>query len=96
MGRIDGQFSHNVLIYRPDPEGEVRTVEAYMEWGGISQTLDELLHHGLGRFVVLRYQDAELAALAAERGHERMNSKPPIDPGTWMPRRPNPLRWFLA
>jgi hypothetical protein len=79
MGRIDSQFSHNVLV-RIDPDtGEASTVEAYLEVGALTQSLDDLLEHGLGRIVVLRHPDPELAARAAEAAYERVHRGRRID-----------------
>jgi len=78
MGRIDAQFSHNVLTYRPDPDGHVLTVEAYMEWGAITQTLHDVLEHQVGRVVVLRYNDEQFAGEAAAKAWDRIENGPKV------------------
>lgn len=77
MGRIDSQFSHNALIYVPE-KGRAKTVESYMQTGAISQSADRFLADELGRAVVIRHRDPELAARAAAAGHERVSRRPKI------------------
>ncbi|MEZ4319685.1 MAG: YiiX/YebB-like N1pC/P60 family cysteine hydrolase [Myxococcota bacterium] len=78
MGRIDGLFSHNMLVWR-DPLGAGHTVEAYLEQGALTQSLDDFLHHGLGRIVVLRYHDPAFAEEAARRAWSRVHDGEPMD-----------------
>lgn len=75
LGGIDSQFSHNALVY-VDPEGKAWTVEAYMEKGAIVQPVEDFLSGGLGRVVVLRHHDAELASRAAAAAWERVSGGP--------------------
>jgi hypothetical protein len=78
IGRIDSQFSHNAMVHvRPD--GTRWTVEAYLERGGLVQPLETFLEHGLGRVLVLRHDDAALAAEAARLAHDRIAHGDPID-----------------
>ncbi|MCB9670698.1 MAG: hypothetical protein H6734_14555 [Alphaproteobacteria bacterium] len=78
IGRIDSQFSHNAMIH-VDADGKVWTIEAYLEKGGLVQPLEDFLHHGLGRIVVLRHDDAALAAKASTLAYERVAHGDPID-----------------
>lgn len=71
MGEIDSQFSHNVLIY-VDPQDRAWTVEAYLEQGAIVQPLEDFLADHIGRIVVLRHTDAELATRAASAAYARI------------------------
>lgn len=78
IGRYDAQFSHNAMVHVAD-DGSKWTVEAYLERGALVQPLDDFLDHGLGRIVVLRHPDAELAGKAAKLGYERIANGDPID-----------------
>jgi hypothetical protein len=78
MGRVDSQFSHNVLVH-VDPQGRKWAVEAYLELGAIVEPLDEFLASGIERVVVLRHPDAALAARAGTLGYARIAKGPPID-----------------
>ncbi len=75
LGGVDSQFSHNALVW-VGPDGVAYTVEAYMEKGAIVQTVDAFLADGLGRVVLLRHRDPELAARAAEAAHRRVSEGP--------------------
>jgi hypothetical protein len=79
MGRLDSQFSHNVLIYVDPRNGKKHTVEAYLERGALTQPLDHLLEHGIERIVVLRHPDADLASRAAAAAYERIRHGRRID-----------------
>ena len=78
MGRIDSQFSHNVLVY-VDDQGRSWAVMAYLEYGALVQPMAEFLAHGVSRVVVMRHPDAELASQAAAAAYERVVDGPPID-----------------
>lgn len=77
MGQVDSQFSHNVVVH-VDDRGRAWTVEALMELGGITQTLEEFLPDRIGRVVVLRYHEPEVAARAAALAWERVHRGRPI------------------
>lgn len=64
IGDIDSQFSHLAIIHT-DAAGKHWVVEALIEEGATINSLDHTLHHGLGRCVVFRHKDPELAARAA-------------------------------
>jgi len=60
VGDVDSQFSH-VSIVAPDGEGKLVMVEALIEEGSIVSSLDDALAHGIGRAVLLRCRDRDLA-----------------------------------
>jgi hypothetical protein len=64
VGDIDSQFSH-IAIVHTDEQGRQWVVEALIEDGSVVNSLDDVLHHDLGRCVVLRHKDAALARRAA-------------------------------
>ena len=64
IGDVDSQFSH-VGIVHIDPDGQRWMVEALIEEGSVWSPLDNALNHGLGRAVLFRHRDAELAKRAA-------------------------------
>ena len=69
IGDVDSQFSHLAIIHT-DENGAQWVVESLIEEGGIINSLDSTLHHGLGRCVVLRHRDRALARRAAAQAHE--------------------------
>ncbi len=78
MGRVDSQFSHNVLVY-VDPAGRAWGVMAYLEEGSLVEPIDEFLADSIGRVVVLRHPDQALAEKAAKLAYARVVDGPPID-----------------
>ncbi len=78
IGRIDSQFSHNAMVH-VDEHGRKWTVEAYLEKGALVQPLEDFLGHGLGRIVVVRYDDPALAAKGAALAYDRVANGDPID-----------------
>ncbi len=73
IGDVDTQFSHIAIVYI-DPEGKPWVVEALIEDGSVVNTLEHVLDHGLGRAVLYRYRDADLAARAAKLAHDRIQA----------------------
>lgn len=69
VGDVDSQFSH-IAIVHTDEHGRQWVVESLIEEGAIISSLDDVLHHGLGRCVVLRHKDAVLARRAAAMAYE--------------------------
>jgi hypothetical protein len=69
IGNVDSQFSH-IAIVHTDENGVQWVVESLIEEGGIINPLDSTLHHGLGRCVVFRHKDRDLARRAAALIHE--------------------------
>ncbi len=69
IGDVDSQFSHIAIIHTDD-NGVQWVVESLIEEGAIINPLDAVLHHGLGRCVVLRHKDGALARRAAAGIHE--------------------------
>lgn len=65
IGDIDSQFSH-VGIVDVDGSGQPWMVEALIEDGSVAGPLEAALNHGLGRAVLFRHRDQELAAKAAQ------------------------------
>ncbi len=73
IGDVNSQFSHLAIIYT-DENGAQWVVESLIEEGGIINPLDAVLHHGLGRCVVLRHRDPVLARHAAALIHDVIRS----------------------
>ena len=73
IGDVDSQFSHIAIIYI-DPEGQNWVVEALIEDGSVINTLDHVLHHGLGRAVLYRSKDPVVAARAAKLAYDRIHA----------------------
>jgi hypothetical protein len=71
IGDVDTLFSHVAIVY-VDPAGKSWVVEALIEDGAVVNTLEHVLAHGLGRAVVYRCKDADLAARAAELIYNRI------------------------
>jgi hypothetical protein len=71
IGDVDTQFSHTAIVYI-DPQGEHWIVEALIEDGSVINSLTHVLDHGLGRAVLYRFKDAEIAAKAAKLAYERI------------------------
>lgn len=78
MGRVDSQFSHNVVVH-VDEHGRAWGVMAYLELGSVAMPMDEFLASGVSRVVVLRHPDAALAAKAGTAAYDRVVHGPPID-----------------
>jgi hypothetical protein len=73
IGDVDSQFSHIAIVYI-DPDGKHWMVEALIEDGAVINPLDSVLHHGLGRAVLYRSKDLDLAPRAAELAYKRVNA----------------------
>jgi len=69
IGDVDSQFSHLAIIHT-DANGKHWVVEALIEDGSVINSLSDVLHHGLGRCVLFRHRDKQLAARAAALIHE--------------------------
>lgn len=65
IGDIDSQFSH-VGIVHVDARGNASLVEALIEDGAVVTPLAEALDHGIGRAILFRHKDPDVAARAAE------------------------------
>ena len=65
IGDVDSQFSHAGIVYVDRRERQF-VVEALIEEGATWAPLSKVLGHDLGRAVVFRHPDAQLAAAAAE------------------------------
>lgn len=68
IGDIDSQFSHAYMVYI-DETGRHWAVEALIEVGACITPLKDTLAHGVGRAVLYRPHDANLAAKAAQLIH---------------------------
>jgi hypothetical protein len=73
IGDIDAQFSHLAILYIDENTGKKYTVEAHIEIGVKTFTLDEYLKDGKARAVLYRYPDAALAHRAAKLMFEEAN-----------------------
>lgn len=71
VGDVDSQFSHIAIVYI-DPDGKHWIVEALIEEGSVLHSLEHVLDHGLGRAVLYRHRDADLAARAAKLAYHRV------------------------
>lgn len=71
IGDVDSQFSHVAIVAR-NARGELVMVEAVIEDGAIVSPIEAALRHGLGRAVLFRHRDGELAERAAELIHEHV------------------------
>lgn len=65
IGDVDSQFSHACMVYI-DPRGRQYVIEALIEAGATINRLHSALRSDLGRAVVFRHRDADLAHKAAE------------------------------
>lgn len=64
IGDVDSQFSHLAIIHT-DANGKHWVVEALIEEGSVINPLSYTLQHGLGRCVLFRHRDSQVAARAA-------------------------------
>jgi hypothetical protein len=71
IGDVDSQFSH-VAMVATGSDGELVIVEALIEEGSIINSVEKALAHGLGRAVLFRHRNAELAKLASELIHDHV------------------------
>ena len=69
IGDVDSQFSH-ISIIHTDENGKQWAVESLIERGAIINSLDNALHHGLGRCAVFRHNNAAFARRAAAEIHD--------------------------
>jgi hypothetical protein len=65
IGDVDSQFSHLSIVAR-DPDGRHVMVEALIEEGSIVKPVGDALAHGVGRAILFRHREPELAEHAAE------------------------------
>ena len=68
IGDVDSQFSHLAIVH-VDKAGQASVVEALIEDGATINTLEHALDHGIGRAVLFRHRDSELARRAANAIH---------------------------
>jgi hypothetical protein len=71
IGDIDSQFSHLAIVH-VDAAGKPWVVEALIEDGAIVNPLEVSLAHGIGRAILFRYRDPQVAAAAAKFIHDRV------------------------
>ena len=69
IGDVDSQFSHLAIVHTDD-DGKHWVVEALIEEGSVINPLSYTLTHGLGRCVLFRHRDKQLAARAAALIHD--------------------------
>jgi Permuted papain-like amidase enzyme, YaeF/YiiX, C92 family len=74
IGDVDSQFSH-VGIFATGAEGHLVMVEALIEEGSVINPVAKALNHGLGRAMLFRHRDANLAKEAAELVHDHVQRK---------------------
>ncbi len=73
IGDVDTQFSH-ICIVHIDEDGEHTVVESLIEDGAVINPLAYALDHGVGRAVLYRFKDADLAARAARAIYDRVHA----------------------
>ena len=73
IGDVDSQFSHAAMVH-VDKKGKRRIVEALIEEGATISNFEYTLDHGLGRAVLFRHNDADMAARAADKMLERIKA----------------------
>ncbi|RPG35409.1 MAG: hypothetical protein CBC34_022280 [Hyphomicrobiaceae bacterium TMED74] len=73
IGDVDSQFSHAAIIHI-DEKGRDRVLESLIEEGATISNLDYTLEHGLGRAVLFRHRDSDIAARAADKMYEKIRS----------------------
>jgi hypothetical protein len=85
IGDVDSQFSHVGIVYI-GRDGRPWLVEALIEEGAVWTPLEAALDHGLGRALLLRHRDGELARSAAavaayhvEQGRSWLSGGMPYD-----------------
>jgi hypothetical protein len=66
IGDVDSQFSHLSIVARDPKGGGHVMVEALIEEGSIVKPAEASLAHNVGRAVLLRHRDPQLAERAAE------------------------------
>ena len=71
VGDVDSQFSHAAMIHIDD-KGRHRVLEALIEEGATISNFEYTLEHGLGRAVLFRHHDSDVAARAADKIYERI------------------------
>jgi Permuted papain-like amidase enzyme, YaeF/YiiX, C92 family len=71
IGDIDSQFSHVAMVYI-DARGRHWAVESLIERGAVVEPLSDWLDHELGRAILFRHKDANLAQRAATLIHDRV------------------------
>ena len=73
VGDVDSQFSHAAIIHI-DEKGRHRVLESLIEEGATISNLDYTLEHGLGRAVLFRHHDSNVAARAADKMYEKIRA----------------------
>lgn len=73
VGDVDSQFSHAAMIHIDD-KGRHRILEALIEEGATISNFEYTLEHGLGRAVLFRHHDSDVAARAADKMYERIKA----------------------
>ncbi len=83
IGDVDSQFSHVGMVHIAE-DGSRWLVEALIEEGATITALDDALEHGLGRALLLRYRDRQLAARASSAMFDRVAVSRGLM-GRWIP-----------
>ena len=73
VGDVDSQFSHAAMVHIDD-KGRHRILEALIEEGSTISNFEYTLEHGLGRAVLFRHRDSDVAARAADKMYERIKA----------------------
>jgi hypothetical protein len=83
IGDVDSQFSHVGIVHITE-RGRRWVVEALIEEGASLTPLDAALSHGLGRAVLFRHRNADLARRAARTMFDRVRASRRMF-GRWIP-----------
>ena len=83
VGDVDSQFSHVGIVHIGE-DGRRWMVEALIEDGATLTLLEQALGHGLGRAILYRHRDQQLAARAARLIHDRVAASRRAG-GRWIP-----------
>jgi hypothetical protein len=71
LGEFDTQFSHVSLVYK-DKNEKFWTIESHIEIGSIVRPLESHIKDNNFRTMILRFDDAEIAAKAAEYAFQKV------------------------
>jgi len=83
IGDTDSQFSHVGMIYI-DAQDRHWVVEALIEDGSVISRLEDVLAHHLGRAILFRHPDPQIAAAAAQFIHTLV-ARSHAPGGKWIP-----------
>ena len=74
IGDVESAFSHVGIVHRRD-DGQLVLVESLIESGAIVTPLDKALEHAIGRAILFRHHDGDLARRAALWIHDHVRPR---------------------